>query len=173
MFFNGWDVLGRTVIVGVLAYVALVLLLRISGKRTLSKMNAFDFIVTIALGSTLATILLSADVALAEGVLALGLLIGLQYLLTWTSVRSEKFGQLVKAEPMLLYYEGEFLEGAMKRERVMRDEVLAAMRRKGVESLADVSTVVLETDGRFSVTKKNGEAADSAMDTVILPREAQ
>ena len=51
-------------VVGVLAYVALVFLLRISGKRTLSKMNAFDFVVTVALGSTLATILLSTAVVL-------------------------------------------------------------------------------------------------------------
>jgi uncharacterized membrane protein YcaP (DUF421 family) len=70
MFFNGWQSLLRTLVVGVLAYVALMVILRLSGNRTLSKMNAFDFIVTIALGSTLATVLLSSDVALAEGVLA-------------------------------------------------------------------------------------------------------
>ena len=58
MLFKGWEILGQTVIVGVLAYVALISLLRISGKRTLSTMNAFDLIVTVALGSTFATILL-------------------------------------------------------------------------------------------------------------------
>lgn len=63
---------------GVLAYVALVVLLRVSGKRTLSKMNAFDLVVTVALGSTLATVLMAKDVALAEGVFAFALLIGLQ-----------------------------------------------------------------------------------------------
>jgi uncharacterized membrane protein YcaP (DUF421 family) len=63
MFFDSWDGLLRVVVVGILAYTGLVLLLRISGKRTLSKMNAFDFVVTVALGSTLATILLSSDVA--------------------------------------------------------------------------------------------------------------
>ena len=79
MLFDSWTGLGRVVLVGALAYVALVLLLRISGKRTLSKLNAFDLVVTVALGSTLATVLLSKSVALAEGVLALGLLIFLQY----------------------------------------------------------------------------------------------
>lgn len=78
MFFDTWQGLGRIVVVGVLAYAALVIFLRFSGKRTLSKMNAFDLIVTVALGSTLATILLSKDVALAEGLLALLLLIALQ-----------------------------------------------------------------------------------------------
>ena len=73
IFFDNWETLFRTLIIGVLAYVSLVILLRISGRRTLSKMNAFDMVVTVALGSTLATILLNRDVALAEGVLAFAL----------------------------------------------------------------------------------------------------
>ena len=85
MLFDSWAGLGRVLLVGTLAYVALVLLLRISGKRTLSKLNAFDLVVTVALGSTLATVLLSKSVALAEGVLALGLLILLQYVIAWLS----------------------------------------------------------------------------------------
>src|SRR5919106_4441321 len=91
MLFDSWAGLGRVLLVGTLAYAALVLLLRISGKRTLTKLNAFDLAVTVALGSTLATVLLSSSVALAEGVLALGLLISLQYLITWLSVRSAGF----------------------------------------------------------------------------------
>ena len=66
LFFDEWSVLLRTGLIGVLAYVGLILLLRCSGKRTLSKMNAFDFVVTVALGSTLASILVSKDVALAQ-----------------------------------------------------------------------------------------------------------
>ncbi len=113
MFFNSWTSLLRTVIVGILAYVGLVFALRVSGKRTLSKMNAFDLVVTVALGSTLATILLSKDVALAEGLLAFLVLICLQYAVAWLSVRSRKFQQLVKARPTLLFYEGQFLQDAL------------------------------------------------------------
>ena len=83
VFFSGWESLARTLVVGLLAYTVLIVFLRISGNRTLSKMNAFDLIVTVALGSTLATVLLSKDVALAEGALALGLLISLQFIITW------------------------------------------------------------------------------------------
>lgn len=67
MFFDSWDGLLWVVVVGVLAYAVLILLLRVSGKCTLSKMHAFDLVVTVALGSTLATVLLSESVALAEG----------------------------------------------------------------------------------------------------------
>jgi len=79
IFFNDWATLLRTLIIGVLAYVSLIFFLRISGKRTLSKMNAFDFVVTVALGSTLATVLLSKGVALAEGSLGFALLVALQF----------------------------------------------------------------------------------------------
>ena len=102
MFFAGWEGLARTLIVGVLAYVALVAFLRLSGKRTLSKMNAFDLVVTVALGSTLATVLLNKGVALAEGALAFALLIGLQFAVTWSSVRARWVRQLVTGEPRML-----------------------------------------------------------------------
>ena len=88
MLFDSWYDLLRVLIVGVCAYVGLVALLRLTGKRTLSKMNAFDLIVTVALGSTLATVLLSGDVSLAEGMLALALLCALQYAVAFASVRS-------------------------------------------------------------------------------------
>ncbi len=106
VFFSSWESLGRTLIVGVLAYAVLIVFLRLSGNRTLSKMNAFDLIVTVALGSTLATVLLSKDVALAEGALALGLLISLQFIITWLSVRVSWVKRVVTGEPLLLLYEG-------------------------------------------------------------------
>jgi uncharacterized membrane protein YcaP (DUF421 family) len=98
MLFNSWDAVWRTLIVGVLAYSALVFLLRVSGKRTLSKMNSFDLIVTVALGSTLATILLNKNVALVEGISAFFILIALQYVAAWLSIRSDSFKKLMKSE---------------------------------------------------------------------------
>ena len=84
----------------------LLLLLRVSGKRTLTKMNAFDLVVTVALGSTLATVMLTKSVALAEGLTAFVLLIFLQFVLTWLFVRSQAASRLVKSEPTLLVYQG-------------------------------------------------------------------
>ena len=84
----------------------LLLLLRVSGKRTLTKMNAFDLVVTVALGSTLTTVLLTKSVALAEGLTAFVLLIFLQFVLTWLFVRSQAASRLVKSEPTLLVYQG-------------------------------------------------------------------
>ncbi|GAA0595761.1 DUF421 domain-containing protein [Caenispirillum bisanense] len=166
MFFDQWEGLLRVVVVGTLAYVALVVLLRLTGKRTLSKMNAFDFVVTVALGSTLATVLLSRDVALAEGAAAFALLIGLQMAVAWGSARSPRFRRLVKAEPRLLLHRGEMLHGALLAERVAPEEVLAAVRSSGQADLSQVTAVVLETDGTFSVVSGEPVEGYDAMATV-------
>ena len=164
VFFSGWQSLLRIVVVGVLAYVSLLTLLRLSGKRTLSKMNAFDLIVTVALGSTLATVLLSRDVALADGVLALALLIALQFAITWTSVRIRRVRKFVTGEPSMLLYRGTLLEQAMQRARVTEDEIRAAVREKGLASLAGAEAVVLETDGSLSVVHTGESGPPSSLE---------
>ncbi|TFI57059.1 DUF421 domain-containing protein [Sphingomonas parva] len=156
MFFSGFEGIWRTLIVGICAYVALVGVLRITGKRTLSKMNAFDLVVTVALGSTLATILLSKDVALAEGVTAFLLLVGAQYGVTWTSIRSTRFRRWVKSEPRALLRDGQMIAEAMRSERVTEDEVEAAIRAAGHLDPAAIALVMLETDGSMSVVPQRG-----------------
>ena len=128
-------------------------------------MNAFDFVVTVALGSTLATVLLSSSVSLARGVLAFAVLIFLQFIITWLSTRSPSFRSLVKAEPTLLVHKGEFLLDAMKRERVTKEEVRAAMRSQGFSAVEEVEAVVLETTSDISVVPQpSGESASTLAD---------
>ena len=150
MFYDGWEGVLRVVLVGAAAYASLLAMLRVSGKRTLAKLNAFDFVVTVALGSTLATVLLSSDVALAEGVTAMAVLVLLQYAVAWASVRSRTVERLVKSEPTLLY-RGDFLPAAMRRARVTADELRQAARAQGRADLGAVSAIVLETDGSLSI----------------------
>lgn len=134
-----------------MAYVILIILLRASGKRTLSKMNAFDLIVTIALGSTLASVMLTKDVALADGALAFFLLIFLQFLITSLSVRFKWFNDRVKSTPSLLVYYGKILHKMMRKERIGIDEIYALLREKGVSSLDQAAAIVLETDGSLTL----------------------
>ncbi|HEY9012231.1 MAG TPA: YetF domain-containing protein [Devosia sp.] len=156
MFFQDWQGVGRTLIVGTLAYAVLVLFLRISGKRTLAKLNAFDLVVTVALGSTLSAILLQESIALAEGAVALGLLIGLQFLVTFASVRSARVAKAVRSEPTLLARNGAFCDEAMKRQRVTRDEALSVVRSAGGHDIEDVETLILESDGTISASLYSG-----------------
>jgi uncharacterized membrane protein YcaP (DUF421 family) len=162
-FFDGWDGPIRVVLVGTSAYLALILVMRVSGNRTLSKMNAFDFIVTVALGSTLATVLLSKGTDLAEGVTALVLLVLLQWLITRLSTWSSAITRLVKSEPILLVRGGEMLTVAMRRARVIESDVRQAARESGLASIDLVDAMVLETDGSFSVITNSGEDDRSAL----------
>ncbi|MDV2481895.1 DUF421 domain-containing protein [Methanoculleus sp. Wushi-C6] len=157
IFFGEPAFLVRVLIIGILGYAALVIIVRLSGKRTLSSMNAFDFIVNVAIGSVLASTIVSRDVSLAEGVIALGILVGLQYLVSWSSVRSETVQKAVKSEPRIIFRDGEFMKETMKRERIAESEIRQALRSEGIGSLESVAVIVLETNGNFSVIKKSDD----------------
>ncbi len=155
----------HTIVVGILSYLVLIIVLRVSGKRTLSKWNAFDFVTTIALGSILATALTSTQVSFAQSVTAFIVIVLLQFAITFTSVRSRGVLKLIKSQPTLLLFKGQYCEDAMQRERVVKAEILAAVREKGMADIEQVHAVVLETDGAFSVIGKAGES-DSALEGV-------
>ncbi len=143
--------LGSILITGPLAYVAVIVLIRGFGKRSLSELNAFDLIVTVALGSLLASIVLDDSVSLLEGLVAMVILLVGQFVITFLSTRSRTVIRLVRSNPTLLYSRGAFLDEPMRRERVTRVEVMAAIRSAGYGSTESVDAVVLETDGSFSV----------------------
>lgn len=169
IFFSGWASLVRTAIIAFMAYTVLVFLLRISGKRTLSKMNAFDFVVTIALGSTLATVILNKNIALADGVLAFFLLIFFQLLITWLSARYKIVSHIVKSQPSLLLYRGELLHEMMRRERIDEDEIYAIIREKGLASYKEVDAVVLETDGSLTVIQNVRDLNNETLERLNKP----
>jgi uncharacterized membrane protein YcaP (DUF421 family) len=154
LIFSGIEAPLRTVVVGVLAYIGVVVILRVSGKRTLSKMNAFDLVVTVALGSTLATILLSKDVAHVEGITAF---------------------LVVKSEPRALIYRGRVLHDALRAERVVESELQAALRAEGYARYDEVDLLVLETDGSFTAVASLPASHAPATDSVreAPPRQAR
>jgi uncharacterized membrane protein YcaP (DUF421 family) len=163
MWFDSVDVLWRTLVVGVAAYVTLIVLLRVTGKRTLSKLNAFDLVVTVALGSTLAAVLVDADIAWAEGAVALAVLVLLQLAVTWGSVLAGGRRSVITARPSLLVRDGRPDERSMRRQRVTRSEISQAVRQAGVGGLDQVAAVVLETDGTLSVIPRSQMGDGSAV----------
>lgn len=150
----------RLLIVGFICYFLIVLVLRVSGKRTLSKMNAFDFVVTVALGSVLSNILINNETLLMEGIVSFCLLVFLQFLSSWLSVHSPTVNSLLKSQPSLLYYNGNYYYKHMKKERISKNEITQAIRSQGIVSTDSVSAVVLETDGKISVLKKQPDNTD-------------
>lgn len=154
IFFNGWESFFRTLIVTFLAYIAIVILLRVSGKRTLSKMNAFDFIVTIALGSALASVATSKNVTLADGLAVFVVLIFMQFLLTWLSVRIKILKRIITSQPSILLYKGEMIEENLKKERITIEEINSAAREKGFSDLREIDMIILETTGDITIIKE-------------------
>lgn len=169
MFFDSWDSVLRTTVITVLAYIILIIFLRVSGKRTLSKMNSFDFIVTIALGSTLATVTLNKNVMLFDGALAFFLLIMLQYIITYLSTRYKAVSNFVKPTPNMLVYKGQILTEAMRKERVVEEEIYAVVRQNGLSSLDEVAAIVLETDGSFTLIKNIKDMSEGTIKSVHKP----
>lgn len=162
LFFDGWYKLGRAAVLAILGFTALIIILRVSGKRTLSKMNVFDFVFVVAVGSVFAATIVEKDVTLFEGLVALATLVVFQTVLAHAAARSERFERLINGEPTLLLSHGNFLRAAMKRERVTEEEVRAAIREQGVTRVEDVDAVMMENDGSLTVawtSKKPGESS--------------
>lgn len=151
MLFDSLHDLVRVATISLLAYGSLIAVLRLAGKRSLAKLNAFDLVVTVALGSTLATVLLTKDIAYLEGALAFVMLAALQWVVSKLSIAWPFFAKLVRSRPRLLVENGEYRTKAMASERITRLEVEAAMRGAGVGRVEEVDAVILESDGSLSV----------------------
>ena len=169
LFFDGWEALLRAFVATVLAYATLLVMIRISGKRTLSKMNAYDFIVTIALGSCLAATALNKSVALAEGAIVYCTLIILQFIITWSAVRSGRIKRIVSGSPALLLYKGQFIDSAMKAERITIEEIYVVARRQGIEELKDVDVIILETTGDITIMQQLHHQQPRTLQNITLP----
>lgn len=172
-FSSGWLPLARLVVVGTLMYAVLVVLLRVSGSRTIASMRAFDFIVTVALGSVFGRALTAKGVSLAEAVLAFVLLIALQYTVARLQVSSRRFARAVTSAPRLLYFRGEFQGQGMRRARVTEQELRSVARKKGHGSLDEVEALVLEASGDVAVITRvgNGSALGSELAEQIERRQ--
>ncbi|MCW4385558.1 DUF421 domain-containing protein [Salinibacterium sp. SYSU T00001] len=166
MWYDGLADITRTLLVGAAAFAGLILVLRLTGKRTLSQLNAFDFIVTVALGSTLATILLSKDVSWVEGMTAFLLLAGVQFAIALVSALWPPVRGFFTATPVLLLRDGEYRDDALRRNRLTRSEVMQAIRGSGSGDIHSVAAVVLETNGKLSVIPASKLGDGSALQGV-------
>lgn len=140
MWIDSWTDLGRVLAVGTAAYLSLIVVLRVSGKRTLAELDAFDFVVTVALGSTLDTIVLNTSVSWADGATALALLAALQLIVAWLRSRLPPLGTV--AEPTCPVKDGVLFEGTLRAQRATRTEVYQAVRGTGTGAIDDVAAVV-------------------------------
>lgn len=153
-FWNGWEAIFRIVVVGTLCYIALVAILKLSRKRTLASLTAFDFVVTVAIGAVFGRLLTAKDVSISEAVTAFLLLACLQLLFSWLQMKFEIFSRMFTSRPVLLYYRGEFIVKAMRKERVEKSELIGEARKKGYGNFDEIEIIILENDATFSIIGK-------------------
>lgn len=154
-FWSSWEAIFRILVVGTITYFGIVLILRIAGNRTLSRMNTFDFILVIAMGSTFGRILTAHTVSIAEALTAFFLLVFLQFIFSFLEVRSLFFSRMITSPPILLFYRGEFLLKNMRKERVQKNDLIGIIRQKGIGGLEKIEAIVLEANGAFSIIEHN------------------
>lgn len=170
IFFDGWQGLIEVLVSAPILYALVVGFVRLSGKRTTGQMNNFDWIVTVAMGSIVASGIVINTVSILEATLAVGLLLGMQYALTALAVRYAWVDTAVKLEPELLVRDGVKLERALRRNRITDDEIEAAIRAKGITRLSEVGWMILENDGSFSIVPTD---ATKSSDGSVAPDEVK
>lgn len=151
IFFDGWQGVIRILVSAPVIYIAIIVFIRFSGKRSTSQMNNFDWIVTVALGSLVGSGIILKDITVIDCLTAVGMLLLLQWVLTKWIFHSDEVANIVKAEPVLLVADGQLLNSSMRRERVTKSEIFSAVRNAGYVDLRDVRWVILETDATMNV----------------------
>lgn len=134
---------------------------------------SFDFVFVVAVGSVFAATIIEKDVTLLEGLVALGTLILTQLALAKLAVHSPTFERIINGSPTLLLSKGKFIDKAMRKERITKEEVRAAIRDEGVMRVEDVDAVVLENDGTLTVAWKAKGPGESSLVDAELPGEAR
>ncbi|MGO1371562.1 MAG: DUF421 domain-containing protein [Senegalia sp. (in: firmicutes)] len=151
MFFQNWNEIFKIVFLTVLFHISLIIILRIAGKRTLADLNAFDIVVTITIGSIFATTILSSKTEYFEGLAAIITLVTMQYIIAKISVNSNKFTKILKADPTLVYFEGQYLEKNMHKIRVTKDDITQQVRIEAGTTICNAKAVIVEPNGKLSV----------------------
>ena len=156
------DVMVRSAVLTTVALLWVLLLVRVIGLRSFSKMTAFDFVTTVAMGSLLAgASTASSWSAFSQAVLAMMFLLAVQWVLALARIKSKRMRKLIANTPVLLMENGRFCEAALRHTRVAREDVLAKIRTANALRLEDVRAVILENTGDISVL--HGDSVDEAV----------
>lgn len=152
----------------ILIYVAVIAVVRLNGLRSFSKMSSFDFAVSVAIGSIMASVALSSTVTIVDGLVALAVIFLLQRVVSYARVHHQG-DRWVDNRPRLLMVRDRFVEEALANERVTKDDVRAKLREANVTDYDQVMAVVLENTGDISVLHgEPGQSLESELlDNVI------
>ncbi|MBI0398523.1 DUF421 domain-containing protein [Cyclobacterium marinum] len=156
LFETTWESVAVIFVSALGIYLSVILLTRISGKRSFSKMSSFDFAMTVAVGSIIATTILSSSVNLIEGILGLAVVYFLQISIA-IGRRHKLVETLVDNTPLLLMDGQNILHQNLRKARVSESDLRSKLREANVIQLSQVKAVVFETTGDISVLHSSSE----------------
>ncbi len=141
---------------GVAVYAAVLLMVRIVGKRTVGQYTPFDLVVVVLLGTAVQNSLIGDDISLIGGLLIAATLLGLNWTVGFLGARSRAFDQLVEGRPVLLAKDGEVFFDQLRRQSVSEEDFALALRKAGCEDVKRLRVAMLETSGDITVLKCEG-----------------
>lgn len=141
-----------SVIRGICVYVFLLLILRISGKRSLSSMTPFDFVLMLILSETVQQAMIDDDRSMTNAMLLVMTIIGLDIMLSLLKSKFPAFGRAMDSTPVVIMKEGALVRSSMNAERVEEEDILAAARaQEGISRLDEIDYAVVEQNGSITV----------------------
>lgn len=150
-FWDGWGSVYRCFITALVMYPVVIVAIRVNGVRSVSKMNNFDWVVTVALGSLVASAIAFESVTILDAVVAIALLLGLQHVITGWMARDRRVEELFVASPTILLRNGAVQHDALQSKRISEAELMSALRHSGLSGPEDAYMVVLESNADFTV----------------------
>lgn len=172
-FFRGWEAVARIALIGAVGYVTLLVLLRVTGQRTLAQMTPFDMIITVTIGSAFGRVLTAENVPVVEVIVVFVVLVALQWIALGVRGRLPAVGRLMRSAPTMLYYQGERTEPALRRHRVTEADLQEAIRKSGLGSLDQAEAVILEPDGTLAVIPPSSVGDGAAIEHLLSEREGK
>lgn len=147
-------------------YITIVLYTRIAGLRSFSKMSSFDFAITVALGTVIASTIITKDPPLLQAIVGLGMLYLLQMIVAVLRIRSSFVTKMVDNEALLLMDGTRIIDENLKKARVTKSDLISKLREANVTQMKQVKAVVMETTGDISVLHHHDE--EHKIDSVLL-----
>jgi uncharacterized membrane protein YcaP (DUF421 family) len=133
-------------------YIALMVLFRISGRRSLGEMTSFDFVLLLIIGEATQQALLGDDFSVTNAVLVIVTLLSIDIGFSLLKRRSKRIGKLIDGEPTIVVENGTFLRHRMHEARVEEDDIMQAARLgQGVESVDQIKFAIIERNGKISI----------------------
>lgn len=157
LIFNDWQTVLRIIFSGVFIYFTLILIMNLFGKRSIANLSMHDYVVTLAMGSIVASTIISKDATILDGLVGVLVLLTLQYLVTLTSIHYTNFFKTINAKPSVLFIEGEFIAENLKENRITENEIYSEIRMQGQTTSDNIFAVILESNGNLSIIKSASE----------------